>query len=358
MITSAGCNALDYALDGPRRIHCVDANPRQTALLELKIAGIKRLPWEDFWGLFGAGSHPDMPRLYRRYLRRELSPTAQQMWDSRLSWWNGRGWRNSFYYYGLAGLFARLFNGFVRSRPTLHRALIDLFGATSLEQQRAIYVDRVRDAMFPRSMRWVLNRQATMHLLGVPVEQAEAIGDPNQQHGIAGFIQDCIAHVCQQLPIADNYFYRVYVMGSYSPTCCPEYLKPANFTRLKAGLVDCITPATTTITTYLQERSPQPSHLVLLDHMDWMGAAYPDLLAEEWQWIFRQARPDARILFRSGARYPSFLQMPVNNQGLVAPLNKQLQFQHDLAQRLHPLDRVHTYASFFIGDRQPSGTVA
>ena len=38
MITSAGCNALEYLLDGPERIHCVDVNPRQNALLHLKQA--------------------------------------------------------------------------------------------------------------------------------------------------------------------------------------------------------------------------------------------------------------------------------------------------------------------------------
>jgi S-adenosylmethionine-diacylglycerol 3-amino-3-carboxypropyl transferase len=31
VITSAGCNVLDYALAAPRRIFAVDANPRQTA---------------------------------------------------------------------------------------------------------------------------------------------------------------------------------------------------------------------------------------------------------------------------------------------------------------------------------------
>ena len=41
VITSAGCNVLDYALLGPKRIYAVDANPRQTALLELKLAGIR-----------------------------------------------------------------------------------------------------------------------------------------------------------------------------------------------------------------------------------------------------------------------------------------------------------------------------
>ena len=38
VITSAGCNVLDYALAGVERIDAVDANPRQTALLELKLA--------------------------------------------------------------------------------------------------------------------------------------------------------------------------------------------------------------------------------------------------------------------------------------------------------------------------------
>ncbi|MCW0218895.1 MAG: BtaA family protein, partial [Prosthecobacter sp.] len=32
MITSAGCNALDYLLDAPAEIHAVDMNPRQNAL--------------------------------------------------------------------------------------------------------------------------------------------------------------------------------------------------------------------------------------------------------------------------------------------------------------------------------------
>ena len=53
VISSAGCNALDYALDAPARIHAVDANPRQNALLELKIAAIRRLEYEDFFALFG-----------------------------------------------------------------------------------------------------------------------------------------------------------------------------------------------------------------------------------------------------------------------------------------------------------------
>ena len=65
VITSAGCNALDYALLAPRRIHAVDANPRQTALLELKLAGVRALDFDDFFRLFGEGFHPDVPGTVR-----------------------------------------------------------------------------------------------------------------------------------------------------------------------------------------------------------------------------------------------------------------------------------------------------
>jgi S-adenosylmethionine-diacylglycerol 3-amino-3-carboxypropyl transferase len=51
-ITSAGCNVLVYALDRPRRTHAVDINHRQNALLELKLAGIRRLGSDDFFQMF------------------------------------------------------------------------------------------------------------------------------------------------------------------------------------------------------------------------------------------------------------------------------------------------------------------
>ena len=37
-ITSAGCNVLDYLLDGPAAIQAVDVNFRQNAILSLKMA--------------------------------------------------------------------------------------------------------------------------------------------------------------------------------------------------------------------------------------------------------------------------------------------------------------------------------
>jgi len=80
-ITSAGCNALDYALLGLERIDAVDVNPRQNALLELKIAAIRQLEFEDFFALFGRGRLPNIRPIYEGQLRQTLSPWSQKYWD-------------------------------------------------------------------------------------------------------------------------------------------------------------------------------------------------------------------------------------------------------------------------------------
>src|ERR1700741_3649550 len=53
MITSAGCNALYYMIQDPASIHCIDVNPHQNALLELKLAAIAALRYEQFFDMFG-----------------------------------------------------------------------------------------------------------------------------------------------------------------------------------------------------------------------------------------------------------------------------------------------------------------
>src|SRR5689334_1313705 len=81
MITSAGCNALDYLIHDPSIIHCVDINPYQNALLELKLAAIQALRYEEFFEMFGHGRIVGHGRIYRERLRNRLSASAQKIWD-------------------------------------------------------------------------------------------------------------------------------------------------------------------------------------------------------------------------------------------------------------------------------------
>ncbi|MEW5770956.1 MAG: BtaA family protein [Pseudomonadota bacterium] len=346
VISSAGCNALDYALDGPARIHAVDANPRQNALLELKIAAIRRLDHADFFAIFGEGYHPRFAALYRQHLRGELSDFARAWWDKHGGWFTSP--LGSFYYHGLAGVVARAFRAYFKLRPKLAADVNALFAAPDLATQRDIYDRRIAPTLWTPSVKWALGRQTTLSLLGVPHPQRRLVQEQHEG-GVVGFIREAIEYVFRELPVADNYFWRVYVTGRYTPECCPEYLKPHNFEALKGGLADRVTTHTCTVTEFLHEARRPVSRFVLLDHMDWMSSYHPTALVEEWNAILGRARDGARILLRSAHADPAFL-----NWVRVGParlkLDHVLAFDHELAARLHREDRVHTYAGFKIAD--------
>lgn len=346
VITSAGCNALDYALEGPRVIHAVDANPRQTALLELKIAGIRKLGFDDYFAIFGEGFHARFAELYRRDLRAELSPFAQEWWDRHANWFTSR--RGSFYFHGLSGLVARGVRAYFATRPRLRVAMNDLLGARDVAEQQAIYDARIAPQLWSKPVNWVISRQFVMSLLGVPYPQRKLV-EAQHDGGVSGFIRHAVQYVFRQLPLADNYFWHVYMTGRYRRDCCPEYLKEANFERLKNGLVDRIVPHTTTVTEFLLAYDEPISRFVLLDHMDWMSSYHPEALVEEWEAIRRRAAPGARILLRSAQARPAYL-----DAIRIGPDQQRLRdafrFMDEVADALQPQDRVHTYAGFVIAD--------
>jgi len=348
VISSAGCNVLDYALTGPKRIHAVDANPRQTALLELKLAGIRQLQHGDFFRVFGQGSHPQFRELYFDALRYELSAFAQSYWDRNQGWFSAKNPQHGFYYRGLSGTVARAFRGYLDLNPTLRDSVEALFDAPTLDHQRELYDSRIKPYFWSRLINWTLARQVTMSMLGVPHPQRKEV---QAQHagGVAGFVRECIEYVARELPLSSNYFYSVYVRGAYTPDCCPEYLKPANFALLKAGFADRIVPHTTTVTQFLRTNEERISKYVLLDHMDWMAGYHPDLLIEEWDFILKRAAPDARLIFRSAHARPRYLDS-ITVGTARQRLADVLYFHDDWARELTLQDRVHTYAGFHIAD--------
>lgn len=349
MITSAGCNALDYAIEGVKRIACIDANPRQTALLNLKIAGIRSLDYDDFFKIFGLGAHPDMRTIYRTALRKHLPVESRDFWRSRLSWWDGRGWRDSFYYYGLSGFFAKLMTAFIPMRPRLYEGIHTLFEAQTIEEQREVFEKDIVHQLFGCGMKWVLGRQITMNLLGVPREQSKEVA-ASHQNGIAGYIEQCLTELCCELPLQDNYFWRVYLFGHYEKNCCPRYLQESYFHSLKNGHVDAIESHTMLLTAFLNKEPDNAfSKFLLLDHMDWMGSAWPEPLCEEWRELFRCGKDNCQMLFRSSANNPAFLRnLHITRNGVEKPIGEHLLFDTDTANQLHSRDRVHTYASFHI----------
>ena len=251
---------------------------------------------------------------------------------------------------------ARGFRAYLRMRPKLRDGIEAMFEARSLDEQRAIYDSRIEPLMWSKGMNWTLSRQLTMSMLGVPHPQRREV---ERQHplGVAGFIREAIEYVARNLPFWTNYFWALYLRGSYTCACCPEYLKRENFLALKAGLVDRVRTHTTTVTEFLHGTQERISRFVLLDHMDWMSSYYPQALVEEWNAILARASASARVIFRSAHAWPAYLeQVRVGNGERRRRLMEVLEFHPELAQALTREDRVHTYAGFHIADVRSLGS--
>jgi S-adenosylmethionine-diacylglycerol 3-amino-3-carboxypropyl transferase len=348
-ITSAGCNALDYLLGGAGAVHAVDVNPIQNALLELKRAAILGLDHASFFELFGAGRTPQARQMYADAIRQHLSPPARAYWDKRISLFLGRGWRKSFYYRGTSGLLAKLVLINVQVLHRLREPIQAMLAAKNVEQQRAIYEEKVKHRIWTPWLKWFLSRSFTLTLVGVPWPQRDQIA-MQYPGGVAQFIRDALETVLCKLPFHDNYFWRVYFQGHYTPDACPEYLKRENFERLRS-LLPRLTIHTQTVTEYLRQAEPGLTRFVLLDHMDWMSHVNPQALVEEWNAILASAAPGARAIFRSAGLKVDYLDhLRVHHRGQVRELGTLLRYHPEKSASLHARDRVHTYGSFHIAD--------
>jgi S-adenosylmethionine-diacylglycerol 3-amino-3-carboxypropyl transferase len=347
VITSAGCNALDYLLCGVGHVYAVDMNPRQNALLELKVAALRHLEYEDLFNMFGRGHLPAAEAIYASKLRQSLSSISRKYWDRWIRFFDHP--RKSFYYRGTSGAFAHMISNYVNKIARCRDEVLELLDAPNLAQQQAIY-PKIKEKIWSRAVRFAMNRDSTLSMLGVPRAQRRQI-DEQYPGGIVKFVEDSMDTVLSNIPIQDNYFWRVYITGSYTPTCCPEYLKPHNHEKLRDGALDRLTIQTDSVEGFLRRHNGQISRFVLLDHMDWLSDHYFPLLESEWQAILNRAAPKTRILWRSGGLRTDFLNnVTVRSNGQKKLLPELLSMNTDLAQRLHPLDRVHTYGSFYIAD--------
>ena len=348
VVTSAGCNALDYVLCNPLEVHAVDMNPRQNALLQLKLAGMRRLDYEDFFRMFGEGRLPGVRKVYESKLRQDLNDWSRGFWDRKIKFFDNP--RKTFYYRGTSGAFARLMRLYVEKVIKVRKSIDRLLDAPTVEEQLRIYEVELENKFWTGFVKFAMNRDTTLSMLGVPKAQRRQI-ETQYEGGVVKYVRDCVEAVFTQLPLKDNYFWRVYLNGAYTKDCCPEYLKEENFERLKGGLCDRVTTHTCSVQSFL-EQSPVPiSKFILLDHMDWLSDKFFPLLESEWQAIHDRATENSRIIWRSGGLRTDFInQVKVLRNGELTPVNDLLTYHEDLAARLHPLDRVHTYASFYIAD--------
>ena len=339
MLTSAGCNALDYLLDNPQSVDCVDLNPRQNALLDLKIALLRGTDHATLFDFFGAGASRQARSVFEDALRPQWTdaPYTEQFWERNLHYFNGKGLRPSFYWRGSSGTVAWIIRQWLEQNPDTLRLLQRLYESTSLAEQ-CIWYERLEPQLLNRFLRWLVNQHLVQSMLGVPKAQ-QHLAAHYFPDGMTGYVRHCFRHVFTSLPLTDNYFWKLYFYGRYSPNCCPNYLHPEHFDTL-ADRSPRIQTHTASLSDFLKTNPGQYTHFVLLDHQDWLAAHLRSALDEEWQLILANAAPGAKVLLRSAAFELSFLPDFVREH---------VQFDREAAARSEANDRVGTYASTWLG---------
>ncbi len=337
MITSAGCNALDYLLDNPASIHCVDVNYRQNAVLELKQALFSQADHELLFGFFGKGQLDAYSREIQKFLP-HMSEVSAKYWNQNAHMFDRRGLRKSFYYYSSSGFLAWCVVRFLRSHPNRRRLLDRFFACRDMEKQREMYPE-VEHKFIGPFVRFLLKRKLTMYLLGVPKSQIQLFNQLYEE-GVTGYIKYCLRKVFLHLPVSENYFYSLYYFGHYEKDRCPNYLKSKYFETLKERF-DRIQSYTGTVEQFLREHPAEYSHFVLLDHQDWLAENNLAALESEWRQILKNSRSGTKILLRSAALkvdfFPDFVLRAVN-------------FHEEKAAESHQRDRVGTYGSVYLAE--------
>ncbi|KAF8750783.1 hypothetical protein RHS01_08892 [Rhizoctonia solani] len=300
-ISSAGDNALHYAIAaGPRRIHCVDMNPCQGHLVELKLAALRTLSHPTFFDMFGSGKLPDFKHILDGELSPWLSSAAYHFGNRTKARLTSRFIEEGIVV-GRCGSRRYVFLGAVG--PCSGGVLEDakrMCDVDTIEEQARIWREKLRPVLLSNwFVKLVLNNPAFLwNALGVPLAQRRAFLNEGSCYEFARDTLD---------PIASTAL-------------------------LKTG---------PTITFYVLcgMQPGQLTHAVIMDHLDWFDPGAKEV-EEEVAQLRRVLLPGNAVFWRSAARKPWYCEVFERNGFSLTPLGVRTGPER-------AIDRVNMYASFW-----------
>lgn len=347
-ISSGGCNALNYLLEGPQSVTAVDLNRYHIYLLNLKLAALIHLPgYEEFFEFFGRGRSRNAGAYYLRYVARHLDRETRNFWESntlggsllygdRVSFFSDRG----LYDHSRNGYFLRFFHTAARlSGCDIEKVL----KAGSPEEQQRYYekhIDPFFDTFFVRT---IGRLPVTLFGLGIPPQQYNELTNELSQGGtVIDIYRERVRRLACDFPINENYFAWQAFARKYDTEkrkAVPEYLKEENYKKLKSNAERLMTIVGSATDAISNSEPGTFNRFVLLDAQDWMNAAH---MTELWSSIAEKAEPGARIIFRTaGAESPV-------EKNLPRALRARFAYDSELSGKLFKQDRASIYGGFHL----------
>jgi len=285
-ITSGGCNTLSFLLYDPMEIYAVDINPSQSYLLELKMAAMKRLSFEEFSGFLGLKNTQDRLHKYHT-LREELSDGAKAFWDQNVTMIE-KGFLMNGRYEKFVKLVGRIMF-FIQGRKRIN----GLFNEKTLEDQKDFY----QQYWNTKRTRFMFDLFFNKYILAKRGLKADYFHFDDGSDSFSGSFFNRFRKALSEIPVHNNYFLHLYLKGGYkSLNEVPDYLLEQNFNVIKARL-DRIKIITSDAKLWL---STLPDNFLncfgLSNICELMN---PDDTLKFFNEVNRTACPEARICFRN-----------------------------------------------------------
>ena len=223
-ITSGGCNVLGFLLSDPEIIYSIDINPAQSWMLELKIAAIKSLRFDDFISFVGLKEHDNRLSLFEK-VKPFLSKEALEFWNRQDKILKKGFLMNGKYerFILVAGKFLNLLQGKKRVRG--------LFKEKTREEQE-IYFDTVWNT---KRLHYLFKLLFNKRMLAKRGLVADYFHFDDGSKSFAESFYNRSKKAFRDIPVKGNYFLSLYLLGKYSNDKeVPAYLKRENFEIIKS----------------------------------------------------------------------------------------------------------------------------
>lgn len=285
-ITSGGCNVLGFLLFDPEIIYSIDINPAQSYLMELKIAAIKSLEFEDFISFAGLKENNNRLNLYGR-MKPLLSKEALEFWnrhDKILAHgfvMNGKYER----FIRVAGKFLNLLQG--------KKRVLGLFSEKTKEEQE-IYFDNVWNTKRFHYLFKILFNKRILARRGLVTDYFH-FDDGSKSFAESFYNRSKKAF--RDIPVKGNYFLSLYLLGRYcNDKEVPACFKKENFKLMKSR-IDRIKIITADAQGWLDSMPAESINCFALSNIC-------ELMSEKdtgrlFSAVYKTAGKNSRIIFRN-----------------------------------------------------------
>ncbi|KPL09313.1 MAG: hypothetical protein AMS26_23000 [Bacteroides sp. SM23_62] len=323
-ITSGGCNALAFLLDGPSKIISLDLNPSQNYLLDLKMAAFRTLDYDGLLGFIGVRQSDDRLAVYHR-LRAILNPGSRIYWDQhedKIVQGIIHAGRYEKYMHLLSKWFRRL----------VGKSLIDEMLDSPDEKARKILYDSKWNTLRWRLFTKIFLSRSVMTLL---FDRAffKQLAD---NFSFGKHFRSIVERAVTSLPVKQNPFLQYILKSEYSTSAhLPLYLRPENFKTIQNRL-DRIELVSESCEDYFKSLPANSvSKFNFTNIFEWMPRdSFHNLLRE----TVRVARQGSILTYRNLLVTRS---RPSHLSHLISPLK-------ELSRSLHEKDLSFIYRAYIV----------